>query len=213
MRLGVDHCCRRRGITGIETAIILVAFVITASAFSFVILNVGFLTSDKAQTTVITSMKETSSALLADTGVTGYFSNTTEANQDQVCLEEMIFYIRLAQGHEPVDCSDTKMMMTYTNLRGHAVIYSNIFTNGTIVTIQSINGDTDSLLEIGEKMQVHINFKNIRSVDVKPILTDHKDIYGRPYETIRIELRPIVGAILPIEKEIPAVNAPVMSLK
>jgi len=213
MRLGVDHSCRRRGITGIETAIILVAFVITASAFSFVILNVGFLTSDKAQTTVITSMKETSSALLADTGVTGYFSNTTEANQDQVCLEEIIFYIRLAQGHEPVDCSDAKLMMTYTNLRGHAVIYSNIFTNGTIVTIQSINGDTDSLLEIGEKMQVHINFRNIQSANVKPVLTDHKDIYGRPYESIRIELRPIVGAILPIEKEIPAVNAPVMSLK
>jgi flagellin FlaB len=106
----------RRGITGIETAIILVAFVITASAFSFVILNVGFLTTDKAQTTVITSMKETSSALLADTGVTGYFSNTTEANQDEVCLEELIFYIRLAQGHEPMDCSDAKMVMTYTNL-------------------------------------------------------------------------------------------------
>src|SRR4030042_78445 len=116
-----------RGITGIETAIILVAFVITASAFSFVILNVGFLTSDKAQTTVITSMKETSSALLADVGVTGYFSNTTEGNQDEVCLEEIIFYIRLAQGHEPVDCSDAKMVMTYTNLRGHAVIYSNSF--------------------------------------------------------------------------------------
>ncbi|MFH0849754.1 MAG: hypothetical protein V1924_02295 [Candidatus Bathyarchaeota archaeon] len=66
--------------TGIETAIILVAFVITASAFSFVILNVGFLTSDKAQTTVITSMRETTSALLVDAGITGYFSNTTVAN-------------------------------------------------------------------------------------------------------------------------------------
>ena len=31
---------KRKGITGIETAIILTAFVITASAFSFVILNV-----------------------------------------------------------------------------------------------------------------------------------------------------------------------------
>ena len=213
MRLGTLHGPRRRGITGIETAIILVAFVITASAFSFVILNVGFLTSDKAQTTVITSMKETSSALLADVGVTGYFSNTTEANQDEVCLEEIIFYIRLAQGHEPVDCSDAKMVMTYTNLRGHAVIYSNMFTNGTITTIKAVNGDSDSLLEIGEKFQVCVNFKNILSNDVKPILTDHRDVYGRPYETLRLELRPIVGATLTIEKEIPAVNSPVMSLK
>ena len=37
----------RRGMTGLETAIILVAFVITAAAFAFVVLNMGFLTPKK----------------------------------------------------------------------------------------------------------------------------------------------------------------------
>ena len=37
MILGLNS--KRKGITGIETAIILTAFVITASAFSFVILG------------------------------------------------------------------------------------------------------------------------------------------------------------------------------
>lgn len=203
----------RRGITGIETAIILTAFVITASAFSFVILNVGFLTSDKAQTTVISSMKETSSSIIADAGVTGYFSNTTVADQDDVCLEEILFYIKLAQGHEPIDCSDDSMVITYTNQRGHTVVYSDSILNGTVTTIQTITGDSDSLLELGEKMQVHINFKNIASADVKPVPATHIDVYGKPYETIRIEIRPIVGAILTMEKEIPAVNAPVMTLR
>lgn len=203
----------RRGITGIETAIILTAFVITASAFSFVILNVGFLTSDKAQTTVISSMKETSSSIIADAGVTGYFSNTTVADQDEVCLEEILFYIKLAQGHEPIDCSDDSMVITYTNQRGHTVVYSDNILNGTVTTIQTITGDSDSLLELGEKMQVHINFKQIDSTDVKPVPVAHTDVYGKPYETIRIEIRPIVGAILTMEKEIPAVNAPVMTLR
>ena len=62
-------------------------------------------------------------------------------------------------------------------------------------------------------MQVYIDFRNINSTDVKPLLVNHQDIYGKPYESIRIELRPIVGAILTIEKEIPAVNAPVMTLR
>ncbi len=203
----------RRGITGIETAIILVAFVITASAFSFVILNVGLLTSDKAQTTVITGLKETSSALISDTGVTGYFSNTTEADQDEVYLEELLFYVKLAQGHEPVDCSDDTLIITYTNQRGHSVVYSNVYTNGTVCTLKTVTGDGDSLLEVGEKMQVNINFKNIQSSSVKPVPLDHKSVYGKPYETIRIEMRPIVGAVLSIVKEIPAVNAPVMTLK
>ena len=211
MVLGLNS--KRRGITGIETAIILTAFVITASAFSFVILNVGFLTSDKAQTTVITGMKETSSSLIADAGITGYFSNTTTADQDDVYLEEMIFYIKLAQGHEPIDCGDDTLVITYTNVRGHSVIYSDGVTNGTVVTLKTITGDTDSLLEIGEKMQVHINLKNIQSDNVKPVPVVHKEVYGKPYETLRIEIRPIVGAILTMEKEIPAVNAPVMTLR
>jgi flagellin FlaB len=33
---------------GIETALILVAFVITAAAFAFVVLNMGFLTAARA---------------------------------------------------------------------------------------------------------------------------------------------------------------------
>lgn len=209
----VTRFSHRRGITGIETAIILTAFVITASAFSFVILNVGFLTSDKAQTTVISSMKETSSSLIADAGVTGYFSNTTVADQDEVYLEELLFYVKLAQGHEPIDCSDDSMVLTYTNQRGHTVIYSDSVLNGTVTTIHTITGDSDSLLELGEKMQISIDFTKIDSADVKPVLTSHKDIYGKPYETIRIEIRPVVGAILTMEKEIPAVNAPVMTLR
>ena len=32
----------RKGMTGLETVIILIAFVITAAAFSFVLLNMGF---------------------------------------------------------------------------------------------------------------------------------------------------------------------------
>ncbi len=211
MVLGLNS--KRKGITGIETAIILTAFVITASAFSFVILNVGFLTSDKAQTTVITGMKETSSSLLADAGVTGYFSNTTTADQDDVYLEEMVFYVKLAQGHEPIDCGDSSLVITYTNIRGHSVIYSDQITNGTVTTIKTITGDSDSLLEVGEKMQIHIDLKQINSAHVKPAPAVHKDVYGKPYESIRLEIRPVVGAVLTIEKEIPAVNAPVMTLR
>ena len=203
----------RRGITGIETAIILVAFVITASAFSFVILNVGFLTSDKAQTTVISGMKETASSLVADTGVAGYFTNTTTGDQSEVCLSEIVFYIRLAQGHEPIDCSDDTLIITYTNRRTHTIIYSNDYLNGTICTLKTVTGDNDSLLEVGEKMQVSIDFTRISKADCKPVLATSIEKYGKPYESVRIEIRPIVGAVLAMEREIPSVYAPVQTLK
>jgi flagellin FlaB len=47
----------RRGMTGLETAIILIAFVITAAAFSFVVLNMGFLSAQKTQTVISSGMQ------------------------------------------------------------------------------------------------------------------------------------------------------------
>lgn len=201
-----------RKILSTEKAIILTAFIITISAFSFILLNVGFLTENKTPTNVINNI-ETISGIIAEPNVTGYFNNTTLVDQDDVCLEKILFYIKIEKDHEPVDCSHESMVITYTNQRCYTVVYSNSLLNGTITTLQTITGDTDSLLEPGEKMQVSIDFSKIDSADVKPVPTQHTDIYGKPYETIRIEIRPIVGAILTIEKEIPVVNAPVMTLR
>lgn len=201
---------KRYGMTGIETAIILVAFVITASAFSFMILNVGFLASSKTQTVAISGMQEASSSLVADAGITGYFENASAGVQDYVSLKEIVFYVKLSQGHEPVDVSQGKLIITYINMRCHALIYR---SNGTITTIKTVTGDGDALLEVGEKMQIAIKLDEVPLASTKPVMTRLFDVYAHPYERVRIELRPIVGSVLAIEKEIPAVYSSVMVLK
>lgn len=65
-----------RGITGLETAFILVALVITAAAFAFFVLNMRFLTAEKAQSVISSGMSEVSSALLVDSGGIGQFGST-----------------------------------------------------------------------------------------------------------------------------------------
>ena len=72
-----------------------------------------------------------------------------------------------------------------------------------MTTIKTITGDSDSLLEVSEKMQIHIDLKQINSAHVKLAHTVHKDVYGEPYMSLRLEIRPVVGAVLTIEKEIP----------
>ncbi len=72
-----------RGIIGIESAIVLIAFVIVAAALAFVVLNMGFATTQKAKTTIISSLAEASSALeisgkvTAIANVPGGFVNAT----------------------------------------------------------------------------------------------------------------------------------------
>ena len=53
----------QRGITGLETAIVLIAFVVVASVFAFGVLSIGLFSSDKAQETVKAGMGEARSTL------------------------------------------------------------------------------------------------------------------------------------------------------
>jgi flagellin FlaB len=195
----------RRGMTGLETAIILVAFVITAAAFAFVVLNMGFLTAEKAQSVISAGMAEASSSVLMDSGLVAQFGNTGGA-QANVRLEKLTFYLKLSQGHEPVDMSDDKLVATYTNQRCHGEIYA---SNGTIMTVKGVNSDGDRLLETGEKVKVTIDFTQLNSADVDP---SGADVYAHPYEEFRIELRPSMGAVLSIERQLPAVYTTIMTI-
>ena len=201
---------KRSGMTGLETAIILVAFVITAAAFAFVVLNMGFLTAEKAQSVISSGMSEASSALLVDSGVIGQFGSTG-GDQADIDLSKLTFYIKLSQGHEPVDLDDSKLVATYTNPRCHGEIYD---TNGTIMTIQGVNSDGDSLCEIGEKFKVTIDFSAINmTTGVDPAQVSMDNVYTHPYEEFRIELRPSAGAVLTIERQLPAVYSTVMVIE
>jgi len=194
--------------TGLETAIILVAFVITAAAFAFVVLNMGFLTAEKAQSVISSGMTEASSALLVDSGVIGQFG-TLDGDQADVDLIKLTFYLKLSQGHEPIDLDDSKLVATYTNPRVHGELYD---TNGTIMTIQGINSDGDSLLETGEKFKVTIDFASITNSSIDPTPLSLQNVYSHPYEEFRIELRPSAGAVLTLERQIPAVYSEIMVL-
>ncbi len=200
----------RRGMTGLETAIILVAFVITAAAFAFVILNMGFITAEKAQSVISTGMSEATSSLLIDNGVVANFVNTTGGGeQSDICMTKLTFYIKLSQGHSPIDVDDSRLVATFTNERHHGELYD---VNGTIMTMTCITGDGDSLLEVGEKYRVDIDFTEIPNDGVDPPVVNRIDLYSHPYETFRVELRPSEGAVLTINREIPAVYVAVMTL-
>ncbi|MCW4014447.1 MAG: hypothetical protein NWF07_15875 [Candidatus Bathyarchaeota archaeon] len=205
----INKIRNRRGVTGLETAIILVAFVITAAAFAFVILNMGFITSEKAQSVIASGMSEATSALMTDNGVVANFANVSLGEQSDICLTKLTFYIKLSQGHTPIDISDSRLVATFTNERHHGELYD---VNGTIMTMTCVNGDGDTLLEVGEKYRVDIDFTEIPNDGVDPAVVSRPDLYCHPYETFRVELRPSEGAVLSINREIPAVYVAVMTL-
>ena len=54
---------RQQGITGLETAIILIAFVVVASVFAFTVISTGIFSSERSKETVHAGLKEASSTL------------------------------------------------------------------------------------------------------------------------------------------------------
>ena len=193
----------RRGMTGLETAIILIAFVITAAAFSFVVLNMGFLSAQKTQTVISSGMQEASSSLLFDGDMIAAFDLTAGAQK----LTGLTFYLRLSQGKEPVDVSDGKMVITYSNSKSHGEIYCSAVKNATIVTLQGVINDKDSLIESGERWRCVINFKDAAFLTA----VGATGVCG-PYDTFRLELRPSTGSVLSIERNIGAINNAVQVL-
>ena len=66
-----------RGITGLETAIVLIAFVVVAAVFAFVVLSTGLFSSERGKETVYAGLAKTRGSM----ELTGGFvasSNTTQ---------------------------------------------------------------------------------------------------------------------------------------
>ena len=53
----------QRGVTGLETAIILIAFVVVASVFAFTVLSTGIFSAERGKETIHAGLKESRSTI------------------------------------------------------------------------------------------------------------------------------------------------------
>jgi flagellin FlaB len=194
---------KRRGMTGLETAIILVAFVITAAAFSFVVLNMGFLSAQKTQTVISSGMQEAASSLLFDGDMIATCDTTAKT------VNSVTFYIRLSQGKEPIDTANDKMIMTYSCPRAAGVIYSANVTD--VVSIGEVIGNGDNLVQSGERWKVTVDFTKLATGDLDPATAT--DLAPAAYEQFTIELRPATGSVLSIARNVGAIYNPIQVLQ
>jgi flagellin FlaB len=108
----------RKGVVGIESAIVLIAFVIVAAALAFVVLNMGFSTTQKAKTTITTSLGEASSAI----EIAGQV--TAKGNTTALKLAYYGIPLKVASGGSSIDITASKTAVKYFS---KSVSYDNIF--------------------------------------------------------------------------------------
>jgi archaeal flagellin FlaB len=88
-----------KGFTGLEAAIVLIAFVVVAAVFSYVMLGAGFFTTQKSQEVVHTGVMQASSSveLSGDVIAKGSANNITN----------ITMFLQLTSGGSQVDMNRT----------------------------------------------------------------------------------------------------------
>lgn len=203
-----------KGITGLETAIILIAFVVVASVFAYTALSAGLFSTQKSQEAIYSGLETASSSLelkgsiiakAENTGASGYLSQLTFTLSNALGGEPTDFTIPTADGNtgRATTTSNNVVVISYVDQDQRVEdLYWTITRLG--------NADTDNLLEANEKFQITIgnavagagggNLVNA----LEPNLVINK--------AFTIEIKTPAGAILTMERVTPAYIDSVMAL-
>jgi flagellin FlaB len=196
----------KKAISGLETAIVLIAFVIVASAFAYAVLNMGFLATQKSQEVVTGGLAAASSAVVVDGPVYGY-SNQTGSTANCTTI---IFWLKTAAGADSVDLNVNKTTIGYQNPRG---VWPNIYnTGGSTLTYTVSNvaySSTSKALtvewEVGSGFTLDRNEKVRVTIDLGQLSTgaNAKAGWVMKNEQFKIIVKPPTGSVLDIVRYAP----------
>jgi len=184
-----------RAFTGLESAIVLTAFVVVAAVFSYVVLGAGFTTSDTAKATIDEGVKQTTSSVELCGDVIAKEGTTNET------VGSILATLQLTAGQSPVDIgadsSDGMLVVSYTDSSTY---------NSSVIWVQEFVGDNDEddVLEQHEKVEITITVPN------GSLLMDANESVNAEF---RIEIKPKIGAILPFTRVTPPQIDDVMCLR
>ncbi|MDK2915949.1 MAG: archaeal flagellin FlaB [Euryarchaeota archaeon] len=173
--------------TGLEAAIVLIAFVVVAAVFSYVVLGAGFFTTGEAQRTVHTGVGQATSNL----EVSGPVIVQAESSENPEKLSSISFFLQLAAGGASVDMKKvTFTVSTADNLTTYQ--YGNVtsawYANGVNQT------DHNDMLDKFEMVKITIPGTDVTGLDFPTIA---------PNDRFTVEVKPDIGAALPINRIAP----------
>ncbi|MBC8452916.1 MAG: hypothetical protein H8D69_00420 [Chloroflexi bacterium] len=225
----------QKGITGLETAIILIAFVVVASVFAFTVLSTGIFASERSKETVFSGLEEAKSSIEPRGSVIAYKANRGGTNT----IYKVSWVVSNAVAGEPVDLTppytaggtgtdpdivanaEYKTVIAYTDINQHMA--------DVPWTVSWVgNSNADSLLEEGEKAEITVwLLKRETSIAVTDAAStgywtaDVNGAHGMlstgtligTNDQFSLEMAPESGAVLTIQRTSPSRLDTIMDLK
>ena len=192
----------QNGITGLETAIILIAFVVVASVFAYTVLSAGIFSSQKGKEAIYSGLEEARASLIFKGSIV---AKDTDSDDD---VDQLVFTVASALEGEAID------LTAPTDTTPADGIADDGSTNVSVISYldqtQRVDDldwtfsplgkdDGDNLLEPGENFEITVDMSAMDG-----------DIVA--YTTFTIEIKPPKGSVLIIERTCPSVIDDVMIL-
>jgi flagellin FlaB len=133
------------GITGLETAIILIAFVVVATVFAFVVLSTGLFSSERGKEAVYAGLQKTEGSL--------ELRGSVIANTNGTTVSSLVFDLANAAAGAPCNldpaATSNKMVIDYRD--------SSTNDANLTWTVNWLVGNGDDLLSEGELAEINID--------------------------------------------------------
>ncbi len=176
----------QRGITGLETAIVLIAFVVVSSVFAFSVLSTGLFSSDKARETISAGLEGKRSTL----EMKGSLILTASTTGASGVVSQIQFQVGMVAAGDLADLTPGNTIIRYTDK--NQVRNFTTSTDFSAANVASF-GDSDTLLEPGELFEIKL--LNLDSVLTTSLGTNTDFV---------IQVLPPVGAVLFIARTTPS---------
>jgi len=180
--------------SGLEAAIVLIAFVVVAAVFSYVMLGAGFFATQKSQEVTYSGIKQTTSNLVLD----GSLYGSVISGHSQ--LQTVTFYLQIPQGGQAQQLGNVAYGVT---VNGNKYQYVDSASPGNkeihvlYYTKSSTNPDSDvdsnGVLAAGDKAKMQLSFTSTSTAAFPG---------PAPGGEFTLEIRPSVGASTLITKDL-----------
>ena len=234
-RKGTRHS--HRGVIGVESAIVMIAFVIVAAALAFVVLNMGFTTSQMVKTTTIAGLKESSSTMKISSTVTAIGCIDSDSGCNIIPrINATTIPLKISKDGNSVYFSPDVISIRYL---GTSIQYDNIYAGAItadifrkpVLAFRQADQETDSSFDMFNGANPvngtlpsetsafiywvkRLNANQVLDQGEHAVLAIAFAPNDRPYalDKINVEIMSSTGATLTMERYIPNINHEVLDL-
>ena len=190
----------QEGMTGLETAIILIAFVTVAAVFGYAVLSAGLFSAERGKETIYAGLQQARANMEVVGSVIAYGDNATNSPTK---VSRVLFTCRDAIAGTPIDMTpnrggrENRCIISLTTTTAY---YNNVKWTAQFVG----NHDNDQLLEAGEQLEITLDMVDLGAGFGDPVIG--------PNAIFNIQVKPTQGSTMTIQRTLPAAMDPVMDL-